>query len=172
MEIPEITTDSGEQFDWDAWGLTELQIGYCRARARGLNRTQSAIQAGYGNGADASSGTLRSTASTVEKSPRVVAALGAWRTWNGQKSEVPLDDVEVDRELARIARSATSETARLQALKFVSERQAERRQERDKVQVTADIIRERLGPVLGQAACNRLIVHFALDQHPIGLEAE
>lgn len=172
MDIPEIVTDSTTEFDWSAWGLTDLQVGYCRARSRGLNRTQSAIQAGYGNGADASSGTLRSTASTVEKSPRVVAALNAWRVWNGQKSEAPLDDVEVDKELARIARSATSETARLQALKFVSERQELRREARERVMVTADIIRERLGDVIGQAACNRLIVHFALDQHPIGMEAE
>jgi len=50
MDIPEIETVNGEDFDWTAWGLTELQIGYCKARARGLNRTQSAIQAGYGNG--------------------------------------------------------------------------------------------------------------------------
>jgi hypothetical protein len=127
MDMPKQTAFSpDEPFPWADLNLTDRQRLYCRARCeKGLTRVASYQAAGYQGDPDTSS--FRSKASKMDKSPNVAFAIDLWKKWNGEKAEAALDDAEIDRQASALARSATNENVRLSALKYISDRNDQRR---------------------------------------------
>lgn len=107
-ELPE-PGDFDPQATADMLGLSELQLRYCQARLKGLNKTRAAKAAGY-SGTDEA---LRSAGSQAEKSGKVQNFLKLAAAAGAGLPDTPADGTEVKRILSRIARAGG--TAAVQA---------------------------------------------------------